>query len=129
MSILLLGVLVSFVVPIMLGLITIGGKSTNQISSSVTTQQVVERIKGAWQNRACYDNNIVPNLSLTGVNLSAFTLDQRAATPAAAAAPSAAASCTAATPSTATPPFFRRITVSTGSAAQDTLLTLDIRRP
>ncbi len=129
MSILLLGVLVSLVVPVTLGLMNISGKSTNQISSSVTTQQVIERIKGAWQSRTCYDNNIVPNISLTGVNLLAFTLDQRAATPTATTAPSASVTCTVTPPPTTTPPFFRRITVSTGNGAQDTLLTLDIRRP
>ena len=130
-AILLLGILLAVSVPILVGLLGLSGKSGTQLGSSVSAQRTIEKIKGAWQIRGCYDNNIVPGLDITGLTLTIVDLDSRAQIPSPATTspnPSPAASCASATPPGVVASM-RRVTVSTGNKAQDTTLTLDIRRP
>ena len=127
-AILLLGILLSVTVPILVGLLGLSGKSSTQLASSVSAQRTVEKIKGAWQLRGCYDSNVVPGLDTTNITLSVTELDSRAQPTATAPSPSPAASCAPVSLPGPVPPL-RRVTVSTGNGPQDTSLTLDIRRP
>ncbi len=127
-SILLLGILLAVILPSIVGLLGLSGKSTVQLGSAVTAQRTIEKIKGAWQRPDCYANNIVPELNITGVTLTVQNLGKRADSPVAIGNPSDALSCAVAGTVSNVPPL-RRVTVSTGNGPQDTTLTLDIRRP
>lgn len=126
-AIALLGVMLAVIIPGITGLLGINRTSERELNTTTQAQQVVEEVKGAWQARAFYDANCVPGLALpTDTTLQSRPLDARAQNPGTAASVSVASSCPA---TTGTVPTMRRVTVTAGTGAQATTLTLDLLRP
>lgn len=126
-AIALLGVLLAVIIPGITALLGINRLGERELTTTTQAQRVLEEVKGAWQVQNTYDWNCVPGLVLpSGVTLQSRPLDSRAQSPGSLVNVSVAAACPA---STATAPVMRRVTVTAGTGAQATTLTLDVLRP
>lgn len=135
-AIALLGVLLAVIIPGITALLGINRLGERELTTTTQAQRVLEDVKGAWQItpdvttaqvQARFDSNCVPGLVLpTGTTLQSRSLDSRAQNPGSPVNVSVAATCLA---SAAAPPAMRRVTVTAGTGAQATTLTLDVLRP
>lgn len=135
-AIALFGILLTVLIPGITALLGVSRKSEQQLGSATVAQRVLEDVKGAWQTQDAFDRNCVPNLSLpdTDTTAKSQTLNSRAGgsgTPVdivkTASCPTLASSSPALV--SGQPPAMRRVTVSSGTGAQATTLTLDVLRP
>lgn len=127
-AIALFGILLAVLIPSITALLGINRRGEAQLTSATQAQQVVESVKGAWQNDAFYSSNCAPSLTLpAGVTAKSQPLNSRAGNPGTLIDIVRSATCPL--PSATTPPAMRRIKVSAGSGPQATVLTLDVLRP
>ncbi|WP_216324656.1 type II secretion system protein [Deinococcus aestuarii] len=125
-AIALLGVLLAVIIPGITALLGINRVGERELTSTTQAQRVLEDVKGAWQVQSNYDGNCSPGLVLpSGVTLQSRSLDSRAQNPGSLVTVSVAATCPASTAA----PVMRRVTVTAGTGAQATTLTLDVLRP
>lgn len=126
-AIALFGILLAVLIPSITALLGINRQGEAQLNSATQAQQVIESVKGAWQNDAMYSSNCAPSLALpAGVAAKSQPLDSRAANPGVLVDIARAATCPA------VPPFIppmRRIQVTAGTGPQATTLVLDVLRP
>lgn len=128
-AIALFGILVAVLIPSITALLGINRQGEAQLSSATQAQQLIESVKGAWQNSAAYSSNCAPALTLPAgvtITLRSQPLDSRAGNPGALADVTRAATCPAAT---APVPPMRRVQVTAGTGPRATTLTLDVLRP
>lgn len=126
-AIALFGILLAVLIPSITALLGINRQGEVQLTSATQAQQVIESVKGAWQDAAVYSSNCAPSLILpTGVTAKSQPLDSRAGSPGTLTDISRAAPC----PAAAAPvPPMRRIQITAGTGPQATTLVLDVLRP
>lgn len=128
-AIALFGILLAVLIPSITALLGINRRGEQQLSTTTQAQQLIESVKGAWQDAAAYNSNCVPGLALpTGVTatVQSRTLDSRAGTPGALVNIELSATCSSA-PSSVPP--MRQVQVTVGTGPQATTLVLDVLRP
>ncbi|WP_019588093.1 type II secretion system protein [Deinococcus apachensis] len=135
----LFGVLMAVLLPSITALLGINRQGERQLNGTTQAQQVIESVKGAWQDtpgmtaaqlqqaQDRFDANCVPGLSLpSGVTARSQERTSRAAVITGKTLVDIVAAC----PTTSTTsPAMRRVQVSAGTGAQMVTLTLDVLRP
>lgn len=151
-SILILGLLMAVLSALLMGSLKMNQQSQKQVNTTSEAQRIMEDIRNSWATQSNYDNACAPgvvvpdgynakfiNLStraepVTLANDITVTITEYAISNTVKTASATAVSCTKATGAqftspSGTPPTMRRIKVSSGTGAQDTILTLDVLRP
>lgn len=131
-AIAILGILAAVLTATITGSLGLNRRAQQDLDSTTRAQQVIETVRNAWTVQANYATACAPGVTLTGMTVTFVNLDSRAVPRTAGTDKDAVQSsgCTAKNDSvTGVAPAMRRLSVSTGSAVQDTTLTLDILRP
>ncbi len=123
----LLGVIITVILAPLAGLFRITGESGRTLQASTQAQEVIEYVRGQWQDRDKYDKSCVASTAQTGgATITVVNLDSNANE---LSTSSLAGSCGGTPPSN--PPLMKRLTVTITSndGVSQAVITVDIPRP
>lgn len=138
-SVAILGVLAAVLTATLTGSLGLNREAQQQLGTTSQAQQLLEQVRGAWNDQDNYDRACAAVTIPTGYSVRYQSLDIRANVQGTgtAAAPAAIRTTTCASQSVvnapgsspAAPPRMRRLTVTSGTGREDVTLTLDVLRP
>lgn len=138
-SIAILAVLAAVLTATLTGSLGLNREAQQQLGTTSQAQQLLEQVRGAWNDGENYDRACAPVTIPTGYLVQFQSLDSRAnvlgtgtaGAPAAIRTTNCASQSVVNAPgsSPAAPPRMRRLTVTSQTGRQDVTLTLDVLRP